>query len=125
MELTAQNVSETFRKCLFKDGEDTSNHVIGEGVMMKIGFHPERLKEKTQDIENMISCLHDNFKANIGGGWSFLNLCEDKNGNQWADMHQTMDELVCLGNAIGKINFLMPRELWKMFPGGMPYVVVK
>jgi hypothetical protein len=36
-----------------------------------------------------------------------------------------MDELVCLGLAIGRIAFLMPREMWEMLPGGMPYIVVK
>ena len=31
MKLTAEKVNETFLKCLFKDGENTENHIIGEG----------------------------------------------------------------------------------------------
>jgi len=55
---------------------------------------------------------------------SFLNMCIDKNGNQWADLHRTMDELVALGIATGKLSFLIPREMWSILPGGMPYLIV-
>ncbi len=124
MKLTAEKVNETFLKCLFKDGENTENHIIGEGVMSKVGFNPERLKENEPLILEMLNDLPDSFKKDGGGGMSFVNMCQDKNGNQWADMHKTMDELVCLGNASGKLNFLMPREMCSALPGGMPYIVV-
>jgi len=29
-----------------------------------------------------------------------------------------------LGIASGKLSYLMPREMWKVLPGGMPYLVV-
>jgi hypothetical protein len=51
-------------------------------------------------------------------------MCQDKEDHQWTDFHQTMDELVCLGTAIGKLEYLMPREMWNVLPGGMPYIVV-
>ena len=44
---------------------------------------------------------------------------------QWTGFHQTMDELVCLGLAIEKLSYLMPREYWKILPGGMPYLVIE
>lgn len=124
MELTATNVHEVFMKCLFADGEDTAAHVVAEGVMNKVGFHPIRLEENKANIAAMLNNLPDNFRKDGGGGWSFLNACEDKNGNQWADLHSTIDELVMLGNGIGRLSFLMPRELWSTLPGGMPYFVV-
>lgn len=123
MNLTAQNVSEIFMNCLFKEGENTENHIVAEGVMTKVGFHPERLKEATPKIEAMVNELPDEFKPNGGGGMSFLNACMDKNGNHWAE-HSTIDQLVCLGVASGKLKYLMPREMWSILPGGMPYLVV-
>lgn len=124
MELSSQNVIDTFMECLYKEGENTEGYIVGEGVMMKCGFHPDRLKTNTGNIEAMLGYLPDSFKSIGGGGMSFLNMCNDKNGRQWADLHQTMDQLVCLGNAIGKMKFLMPRDMWFSMPGGMPYIVV-
>ncbi len=124
MNLTAENVHKTFMNCLFKDGESTESHTIGEGIMTKAGFHPDRLKESEPTIMSMLLDLSSDFKKSGGGGMSFLNMCQDKDGNQWADLHQTMDELVMLGLATGKMSYLMPREMWAMFPGGMPYLVV-
>lgn len=34
------------------------------------------------------------------------------------------DKLVCLGRAIGAVEFLLQRDLWRVFPGGMPYIVI-
>jgi hypothetical protein len=123
MELTAQNVSETFMNCLFKEGESTDGCIIAAGVMTKVGFHPERLEEAVPKIEAMVNELPDDFKPDGGGGMSFLNACVDKNGNHWAE-HSTIDQLVCLGIASGKLQYLMPREMWSVLPGGMPYLVV-
>lgn len=124
MKLTASNVEDTLVNLLFKEGEDTSTAVIVRGVMMHIGFHPERLQEQKENIISMLEQLPETFREKSGGGWSFLNACQDKDENQWADLHETMDKLVCLGLAIRRVAFVMPREMWAMFPGGMPYFVV-
>ena len=124
MKLDAQTVHETFLECLFKEGEPTENHKLGEGINMKVGFNPERLKEKKPIIQELLKDLPIEFQKSGGGGMSFLNMCNDKDGNQWADLHKTMDELVVLGTATGKLSFLMPREIWDSMPGGMPYLVV-
>jgi hypothetical protein len=124
MNLTAEKVHSTFMDCLFNDGENTEPHKIGIGVMMTVGFHPQRLQENESVIIEMLNDLPDTFKKEGGGGMSFLNMCQNKEDNQWADLHQTMDELVCLGNAIGKLSFLIPREVWHSLPGGVPYLVV-
>jgi hypothetical protein len=36
-----------------------------------------------------------------------------------------MDQLFTLGIAIEKVSFQLPREMWNVLPGGMPYLVVK
>jgi len=124
MILSASNVSDIFRNCLFKNDEPTDKQTLGEGIRMKVGFNPQRLEENRGNIEDMLSQLPDSFKKSGGGGMSFLYMCEDNKGNQWADLHQTMDELVTLGNAIGKLSYPLPKELWGTLPGGMPYIVI-
>jgi hypothetical protein len=123
MKLTAENVSNVFKYCLFNEGEDSTNHVVGEAVKMKVGFHPERLSSHKEQIEKMLNQLPDTFKANSGGGCSFLEACVTADGYHWGE-HANIDELLSLGNAIGKASFLMPRDMWHIFPGGMPYFVI-
>jgi hypothetical protein len=36
-----------------------------------------------------------------------------------------MEALFCLGIGLELAEWCAPREAWAMFPGGMPYVVVK
>lgn len=124
MKLTAENVNRIFLECMFEQGESTENYILGQGVITNVGFHPERLKKNEQNVSEMLAQLPDEFKKSVGGGMSFLNMCNDKDGNQWSDLHATMDQLVTLGISLNKVQFLMPREMWSVLPGGMPYIVV-
>lgn len=126
MELTAENVNRILMDCLFRNKEleeDIPPYTKGTGIKGRLLFHPERLASHKADIEAMCDQLSDDFKKAGGGGSSFLNASITKDGRQWGE-HSNIDELLCLGTAIGKIAFLMPRELWSALPGGMPYFVV-
>lgn len=123
MNLTSENIEKTILKLLFKDGEDTTTAVIAKGVMCHLGFHPERLKEEEDNISSMLEQLPDSFMESGGGGMSFLNACLDRNGRQWGE-HQSIDKLICLGMAIGRVVFPLPRDMWSSLPGGMPYFTV-
>jgi len=122
--LTSERVTKVFRDCLFKDDEDTSNHIEARGIMINVGFHPERLEEHTVEIEEMLGELPSEFQKSGGGGWSFLNACNDKYGNQWTGEQTVMEQLVLLGIATEKAKFQLPREVWSALPGGMPYFVI-
>ena len=124
MELTSENVEKVFTDCLFKDDENTDNHIVGEGVIGKFGFHPGRLKSHKGDLSAMLKCLPIGFQATGGQGKSFLNACNDKNGILWAGSHSIMEMLFAMGVALGLATYLMPRDMWPSLPGGMPYVVV-
>jgi hypothetical protein len=128
LELTSQNVETTFKDCLFTDipsqEEIEKRAVIVEGILHKFGFVPEKLEEHRADIISMLSCLPDDFMEGKGGGMSFLNACVTKNGTQWGE-HHTMDLLFSLGQAIGAVKCVLPRNLWAVLPGGMPYYQVK
>ena len=121
--LDPERVNAIFMDCLFRDGEDTSKHIKAEGIV-SVEFHPERLQSHKAEIEAMLDELPDEFKKSGGGGWSFLNACNDKHGNQWTGLHQRMEQLFQLGVGINKVQYQMPREMWSVLPGGMPYLVV-
>lgn len=122
--LTSERVQEVFTDSLFRDGEDTSEHIAVKGIMNNVGFHPERLKSHRQEIIDMLTELPEEFQKSGGGGSTFLNACLDRHGNQWSGMHLIMEQLVLLGIAIERAEFVLPRELWQSLPGGMPYFVI-
>ena len=35
-----------------------------------------------------------------------------------------MEDLFCLGIAIGKVQYCLPRETWSLLPGGVPYLMI-
>jgi hypothetical protein len=125
MQLTAENVNKIFTDSIYNGGSDIGeNEIMGNGVMHDFIFNRQKINRHTEDIANMIDQLPYNFKKSVGGGWSFLNMAIDKDGNQWADFHETMERLLALGTAINKMGFAAPRGMWNILPGGMPYVYI-
>ena len=121
MLLTSDNVDKIFRECLFKKDEDMTNNIHVEGVQLNVLFNPDRIKKNQANISSMINQLNPTFRE----GWTFLNMCDTKDGNQWTDLQVRMDQLLTLGLAINKIEYLMPREFWQALPGGVPYITIK
>jgi len=116
------------RDCLFKEEEvpdrkPPADAVIVEGIMQKFALHKMRLEGHRQDVIDMIGELPKEFLTGEGngGGWSFLNLCMDKRGSQWGE-HPTMEALCVLAIGLGMGKWCLPREMWSVLPGSMPYV---
>jgi hypothetical protein len=123
--LEAKKVSKIFLDCLFKeeevpDGKAPADALIVEGVRGKFGLHKGRVETHRQEVKEMLAELPDKFHTSKGGGWTFLNGCMDRDGNQWGEQIH-VDELVVLGSALGLAHYQMPREMWHIFPGGVPY----
>jgi hypothetical protein len=73
----------------------------------------------------MLAELPDPFHdADIGGGGSFLQACNRQDGVQWTTEHRVMEQLFLLGIATGFVICQLPRWVWPVLPGGMPYYVV-
>lgn len=119
MKLTAENVENVLKYCLFNSGEDTANYKLGEGARLRIGCHPGRIDEKKDEIKSMCSELPERF----ADGFYFLNACVTRNGEQWGE-HEDVDRLLAIGTAAGCLEIMMPRELWQALPGGLPYFKV-
>lgn len=121
--LTSENVEAIFRDCLFKeeelvDGKPLMEPVKVEGIRTYFGFHPERLRGYTEQIQLLINELPEEFDE----GWSFLNLCVDREHNQWTGLHQICEQLMVLAMGVGLADYTLPRESWSVFPSGLPYI---
>jgi len=125
--IDTKRLDEIFCDCLLTEKENGENGdplvkvVKVEAIVNNFVFHSERVKKYTDEIVSFLDELPDKFKSSIGGGWSFVNACMDKHGNQWGE-HRNMEQLFALGIAIGKAKFMIPRRMWSIFPGGVPYV---
>lgn len=125
LELTSENVEKIFLDCLFQKAEDSSQAKIVEGIRNKFGFNPEKLEKNKEAIISLLNQLPDDFKESVGeGGMSFLNACVTNKDDQWGE-HSNVEQLICLGMAIDKVQYVFPKEIWIGLPGGMPYIVIK
>lgn len=127
MEHIAEKVRNFMGDSLYRDDEVSpgtipEGAVIVEGLQGKFGFHPGRLESHRAEIIAILQEMNPAFRKDGGGGFTFLNLCEDRNGVQWGE-HRSCDELVMLAIGIGVAKYCFPRDMWGVLPGGMPYII--
>lgn len=124
--LKSHRVTEVFMDCLFSDPPKGKISVIkAPGLVRNVGFDPNKVNLHRAEINAMLDELPNDFKESGGRGMSFLNACFDRHGVKWTGLHQTVEQLVQLGLATGKLGYcLQDRALWRALPGGVPYIVV-
>lgn len=125
LSLTTKNVSGIFHDCLFRDGEDHSNMVVAKGIVINVGFHPERLQSHKEEIIALCNKLYiRSAKGRQRYTASFMNMCMKEDGDIWTGVQQTMQELLLLGIAVGKMRILQTRDEWASMPGGVPFIEI-
>jgi len=123
--INSEEVTAMFKDCLFRDAEvnpPPTDFVKTNGIAVNIEFHPTRLDSHKRRIGEIVGNLSKEFVE--GGGWTFLNMCLDKNGNQWTSFHKVQDQLLCLAVGTNQGKILMA-EMASVMPGGVPYVQFK
>jgi len=115
-------VMSTFVECIEFDSEHLSDEQVAtvEGVRGQQRFSRERLAQNKATISAMIDRLPEAFSAESGA--SFMNGCVDRDGNQWTGLQPIVEQLFMLGMAIGRVEYVFPRESWPQLPGGMPFL---
>lgn len=129
MHIIADKVHEALKDSLYRDDEITdrdipSDAVRVEGILNSFAFNPARLEAHRTEVAGWLASLPRSFRENEGGGMSFLNACYDDTDQHWGE-HRSMDALFVLGCGLGLAKCVLPREMWKVFPGGMPYYSIK
>ncbi len=122
--INPKRINEIFLDCLVCEGEPTNGNIQVEGITCTVNFQPKRLASHREEISKNLRDLPFQFQTNGGGGWSFLNACDDRKGDQWTGLHLRMEQLFQLGIGLRLAKWLMPRDLWPHLPGGVPYVVI-
>jgi hypothetical protein len=128
--LDPDQVTDTFGDCLCGHPESEDHNEPGDDdvdidcIVFTARFSKAKLEERRVLITQMLGELPDQFMKSKGGGWSFLNACDDRRGVQWTSFHRTMAMLFGLGQGLGLVTCLLPRDLWAALPGGMPYYVI-
>lgn len=121
-------VETIYAKSLAEDLPDTDpNYKVTQGVLAPTAFDMSKLEKHRDEVAAMLAWLPTEFRVQTqggGGGWSFLQACMDREGRQWTGLHRTQDQLFQLGIALGMAEWLAPRNMWDIFPGGMPYAAI-
>jgi hypothetical protein len=124
--LSSEHVTRVFEDCL-AHGAESHPTITVQGIVHTAHFAVKKLARRRREIGGMLAQLPDQFQPHEsggGGGWSFLNACDDKDGNQWTGQHLVMEQLFLLGIGTEQASFCMPRELWNALPGAMPFIEV-
>jgi hypothetical protein len=126
--LSSTLIEDLVAACLFDDDtpieEAKSTGILVKGIWAQFLFNPTSIAAHKSEIGKLLMELPDAFMASKGGGWSFLNACMDKHDRQWTNHDVVMEGLFVLGIACEYVKYVMPREMWWMFYGNMPYLVV-
>lgn len=124
MKLSSQNVRKIYLDCLFENEKffKAEDAITVDGLAGKVTFCKEKVEGHKTEIEEMLMQLPKQFKKSMGGA-SFLLACNTESGNQWGE-HVDMNYLMCLGLSINKVSYLLPREMWRIYPGGMPFIII-
>jgi len=123
--IDSKRVHEMFKDCLYNDveivnGKPIVDPVLIQGIMSRFGLHSTRLESYREEVKGMLQEIRESFLE----GDSFLNFCTLKDGEQWTGFHDTMQELMCLGLGLGLIEYMLPKEMWRALPGGMPMIKI-
>lgn len=119
--LTAQAVLDLLNKC---SAPVEMQEPVIKCIVNFYAFNPDAIEAHRQDILDLLLELPEQFLLSKGGGWSFLQAAYDKHEVHWGE-HCDMEALIALGIAADLAMFLLPREMWGILPGGMPYLVIK
>lgn len=128
--ISPERIETILKDCLYRKSELSQNQleppldaVLVEGCINKFGLHPGRLESHRAEVAELLSYLPKGFTMTDGGGRSFLEACMDRDGHQWGE-YIDIDRLVCLGIGLKIVQWCLPRDMWNVFPGGMPYFQV-
>lgn len=142
--LTAENVQSLIGKLMYLGEDDTAgtprhdevlalmengtppeDGLVVETVMATVMLNKDRVAEHVDDISVMLDQLPDIFKEGSGEGGSVVLAHQTADGEDWThELDGRIDMLLALGLSVGKVKFVLPRDLWSVLPDSYPFFVV-
>lgn len=121
--IDSKKLFEVFQDCLMSkkdivNGKAKVEYIVIEGIINRYCLDKGKLKKHEEFIKEFIKELPDEFVQ----GWSFLNLCCDEENEQWTSSNIGAEQLMVLAMGINKAQYLVPRTMWDMLPGRVPYI---
>ena len=89
--------------------------------MQLLDFSPQRLEKKRKLVTELLSKLPTGFK----NGYTFLAFCITKNGYCWTSEQRVGEQLLVMAIGLGLAEYCLTKEMWSVFPSGVPYVIIK
>ena len=117
----AKIVKEAFEGSLYKEGDNIATAISVEGIVHTYMFNPERLEKMRASILEVVAMLPERFNQ----GYTFLDLCKTKDDELWTDNQFVSEQLVVMSIGLGLMEYCFSRDVWKMLPGGVPYIIVR
>ena len=124
--IDAEQVQKAFLDCQVKepDGNDELAVIHIKGTYRNFALSGERLMSHREQVREWLASMPAEFHLSKGGGWSFLNACQTADDIQWTSFHERVEQLVVLGIALGFVSWPIPRDVWYLLPGSMPYFAI-
>ena len=125
MSIDAARVEAILKDCMYKEMAPENKYIMVYSCLTRTGLNPDKIEQHRDEIYEMLKQLPTAFwdLPTGEGGYSFLALLTDKDDNQWGGQ-QHADMLMTLGLAAGYMQYLFPIEMWRVLPGGVPYIVI-
>lgn len=120
LKLSTENVQAIYNDCLFKKDQGFEFAIMKEGYHFLAFFDREKLEEHKGDISRLCEQLPRKFMKSSREGDIFINMWMNNEGQQWAEDHVAMDQLMIMGLATEKFELIVPTYITE----GMPYIVV-
>ena len=117
-ELSSENLMTIFNRCYSKIS--TEETITIDGVFHSYIFEKEKINSERKYIEMLLSKVSQTLNV----GCPFLKLNTTYTGSIWTNNTEEIEKLLVLGIAINKIRFLKPRDRWKSFPNGIPFIIM-
>lgn len=119
MDLTADNVRAVFDDSLAASGEVPT--LRAHGLFNEFFFNPGRLEVHRSAVRSFLGKLSTRYYVDRGGGHSAMAMGHRRDGEYWGG-RPDVERLICVGLALGLVDFCLDRRLWHLFPAGLPYV---
>ncbi len=120
--LTLERVLAIHGDCAWREGDHAERTVWMNPIAAKKGtlLHWDRIERHRMEICTMLQELPLAFMEPYSGD-AFANAMRDRHGREWTDSIESVDMLVRLGLAVGKVPFVSPRITWPDLAGGLPW----